>query len=121
MSESFRWCNDETVVVRTQMAIAIYLNPYGELVIRQEGQMHPDEDVWVVIAPDNVPAVIEAMQEAIGTADAPATVTKDPTAANRQRRHRDRHRDGVTPVTAGGVTDRDSAGSNQGGLPLAAE
>lgn len=68
MSDAFDWneTENENVVVRTQMAIAVYLNPCGELVIRQEGQFHPDEDVFIVIAPGNVPAVIAAMTAAAG-------------------------------------------------------
>jgi hypothetical protein len=109
------------------MAISVYLNQSGELVIRQEGQFHPSEDVWVVIAPHNVPAVIAAMEETIGLSAAPRTGTKDPTAAQRQRRRRDRQRDNgggpgvVTPatVTCGGP-NRDGGGTN-GTFPLAAE
>jgi hypothetical protein len=122
VTDAFDWLETENVTVRTQMAIAVYLNPHGELVIRQEGQFHPDEDVWVVIAPDNVPAVIEAMQQAMGMTA--GSVTKDPTAAHRQRRHRDKHRDNrdvVTPVTvANTVTDRDVARSDRDKLPLLA-
>lgn len=124
MSEFFEWHKDLKVAVRTQMAIAVYLNPYGELVLRQEGQFHPDEDVWIVIAPDNVVAVTDAMHAAMGAV--PATrVTKDRTAAKRQRRHREKHRDnqgGVTPVTGQStVTGRNVVTHSQGGLPLAAE
>ena len=123
MSDAFDWTEPENTVVRTQMAIAVYLNPFGELVIRQEGQFHPDEDTWIVIAPDNVPAVIEAMQEVMGVNSA-SVGNKDLTAANRQRRHRDRHRDnrdGVTPITgAVTVTDRDAVTPDRDSLPLLA-
>ena len=109
MSDAFDWNEADNVTVSTQMAIAVYLNTFGELVIRQEGQFHPDEDAWIVIAPNNVPAVIQAMQQVMGMTT--RTVTKDPTAANRQRRHREKHRDirdGATPVTdADTVTDHD--------------
>jgi hypothetical protein len=92
------------------MAVAVYLNQHNELVIRQEGAFHPDEDTWIVVAPGNVPAVIGAMQRTMGiAADMPA---KDPTAAERQRRRRDK-RNGHGNVTVGGrdsvrAGDRDS-------------
>jgi len=56
------WHADPDIVVRTQMAISVYRNGDGDLVIRQEGQFHPSEDVWVVIAPHHVPSVISAME-----------------------------------------------------------
>lgn len=117
MTGQFDGTDPENIVVRTQMAIAIYINPFGELVLRQEAPLYPDEDASVVIAPDNVPKVIEAMQQVMGIA-APTAVTKDPIAVDRQRRHRRKSRDAVTVVTVvESVTNRDG----QANLPLAAE
>src|SRR5271163_3040209 len=113
MSDTFDWSSDECVQVRTQMAISVYLNTHGELVIRQEGRYHPDEDVWIVISPENVPKVIVAMDGAIGLT---AVAGGDPTAAARQRnfRKRRRERDTVTPITGdGAVTDRNAKPSRQ--------
>lgn len=116
------WTTDPNIVVRTQMAISVFLNQAGDLVIRQEGQFHPDEDAWVVIVPDNVPAVIEAMQQIMGRLA--GTVTKDRTATDRQRRHRDRNRDnrdGVTPISGpAAVTARDNITANRDDIPLLA-
>jgi hypothetical protein len=99
--------------------LSVYLNQFDELVIRQEGQPYQGEDVWVVIAPANVSRVIAAMQEMMGFV-LPTTATKDTTAASRQRRHRDRHRDdgaGIAPVTVdGAVTGRAADGDGDTSL-----
>ena len=51
-TKDFDWYGDsESVVVRHQPAIAVYLNPHGEVVIRQEGQY--DEDHWIYVTRDN--------------------------------------------------------------------
>ncbi len=85
MSVDHDWTTDPDIVVRTQMAISVYLNQFGELVIRRQGQPYQGEDGWVVIAPANVSRVIAAMQETIGVT-APETVTD---------------RDTVTPTQGG--------------------
>jgi hypothetical protein len=97
----FDWIDSaEDVVVPEQAAIAVYLNPKGDVVIRQAGQYHPDEDNWIVVAPDHAPRVAEAILEAAGLAvyhpeDDQAAEPKDRTAAERQRRYRERHRNGA--------------------------
>jgi hypothetical protein len=116
---AFEWRNEdgtqtEHVVVRHQPAIAVYLNPHDQVVIRQEGHYDPDEDQWIYIAPDNVPKVAQAILEAAGyetatTCGRPLLPPKpEPlTGAQRQKRYRDKHRDGDGDAT---VTDRDGNG-----------
>lgn len=117
------WTTDPDIVVRTQMAISVFLNQAGDLVIRQEGQYHPCEDVWVIIAPENVPRVLAGIKGAMGVTVA-SGVTKDATSAARQRRHRDRNRDnrdGATPISGpAAVTERDNVTANRDDLPLLA-
>ena len=104
--EKFSWSNAD-VVIRTQPAIAVYLNPHDEVVIRQ--QCDYDEDQWVFITKENLPKLIQALLEAGGmTATAPQSMptspSKDRTAAERQRKRRAKQRDTVTPT----VTHRDA-------------
>ncbi|WP_454619343.1 hypothetical protein [Bradyrhizobium cenepequi] len=104
--------DEKDCVIRAQPETHVYLNPYGEIVIRQANW--PDEDMWVYFAPDHLPNVVERMcewagedarlavidrlrsfvlceREADGSAnDQPAR--RDPTAADRQRRYRERKR-----------------------------
>jgi hypothetical protein len=96
MSDEFDW-HDPSVVVRTQLAIAVYQNNHGEVVIRQEGQFGPDEEVFIVVAPANARAVAEAILREIGEEDRQAEparlpATRDNTNAERQRRYRERQR-----------------------------
>jgi hypothetical protein len=106
MSESFEsrdfdWLEaDEHVAVPEQQALAVYTNPRGDVVVRQRGD-YPDEDVWIIVNPANAAALAAAILEAAGYSE-PAPVTsqhrhsqpKDKTAADRQRRYRERNRHG---------------------------
>jgi hypothetical protein len=59
----FDWSRDKKdVVVPSQPAIAVYFNPRGEVVIRQEGQYHPDEDHWIYIQIENLEPLIDQLQ-----------------------------------------------------------
>jgi hypothetical protein len=49
--------NDD-VLVPSQPALAVYVNPWCQIVIRQEGEIF-EEDSWVIIGPAHVPALIE--------------------------------------------------------------
>jgi hypothetical protein len=97
----FDWvAGDANVVIREQPTTAVYTNPFGQVVIRQ--QTWPQDDVWVIVGPEHVAAVIKAMLDAAGIE--PATMFSDgaveaaprspadPTAAERQRRYRERKR-----------------------------
>lgn len=102
----------EDCVIRAQSETHVCLNPYGEIVIRQANW--PEEDMWVSFAPSHLPNVVQRMcewagedarlalierlttfvlydREADGSAkDQPAR--RDPTAATRMRRYRERKR-----------------------------
>jgi len=62
-SEDFDWSDAEAVVVPAQPAIAVYFNPRGEIVIRQEAQFHPDEDHFVYVGRKNLRPLIERLQQ----------------------------------------------------------
>jgi hypothetical protein len=58
--DEFRW-RDEITVVPSQPAIAVYFNPYDDVVIRQE--TWPDEDRWIYIRRQNLALLIRRLQE----------------------------------------------------------
>jgi hypothetical protein len=104
-TNEFDWNSDAvTVVARTQQAIAVYQNLHGAVVIREQQGWDEDADTIIVIQPEHARAVAAAILSAAGLAtDRSPRPPKDPTAANRQRRRRDRLRD-ATPE------DRDNHG-----------
>jgi hypothetical protein len=66
VSNDFSWMNakaDGVVVVPEQAAIAIYENEDGAVVIRQEAQMHPDEDDFIVIQHTYLPQLIASLEQ----------------------------------------------------------
>lgn len=90
----------DDVVVPEQAAIAVYTNPKGEVVVRQAGHHGPDEDSWIIVAPDRASAVADAILRAARLHDnqpvsGEAASPKDRTAAERQRRYRERNRNGT--------------------------
>ncbi len=112
----FDWDKDrDDLVIEEQAAIAVYLNPRGAIVIRQKGELDPETydtvDSWIIVEPHYGAALaraIMALAPQQGTLALPAP--GDRTAAERQRRHRERKRNGtVTPCDRDSVTgDRDT-------------
>jgi hypothetical protein len=94
-------------VVRHQPAIAVYRNPHDEVVIRQQDQYDDSHDHFVFITKDNVLKVVERMLAVAGiemlmdwlAEPLLLPAPKDRTAAQRQRRYRNKHRNGASPVT----------------------
>jgi hypothetical protein len=106
-SPDFDWTKDlDDLVVEDQAAIAVYLNPRGSIVIRQKGDLDERDDSWIVVEPHYAAALARAImalapqQSATLALPAPG----DRTAAERQRRHRERKRNGGDTVTAVTVT-----------------
>ena len=106
--ETFNWEDPDTLVLREQRAIAVFVNNNNEIVVRQ--RVDYDFDVYVVFAPEHAQAIAAAILDwaaAVG-----ASTRKDPTAAERQRRRRQRRTvtPHVTPSVTADVTlfDRDS-------------
>jgi hypothetical protein len=50
------------LVIPDQPAIAVYWNPTGAVVIRQEGQYGPEEDHFVYVRLHNLPLLIAKLQ-----------------------------------------------------------
>jgi hypothetical protein len=103
---------DPATFIPEQPATAIFTNPNGDLVIRQQGD-YREEDQFVVIARTNVERLLVAISETMGLEPlaAPAPLLPKPsplTSVERSRRYRDRHaqRDAV-------VTERDADGRGE--------
>jgi hypothetical protein len=112
--EDFDWRRDaDDIAIEEQLRIAVYCNPRGHVVIRQ--QDWPEDDSMVVVAPQNALALARAVLKAAGQIEALPELLgspfegaskgdrpKDPTAAERMRRYRERHRNGY------GAADRNA-------------
>jgi hypothetical protein len=96
--DRFDWSDEENVVCHEQPRSAVYFNPRGQVVIRQQADYHAfDEDSFVFFSIENVPALIEALRVCIAsnTPRPPSRVASPVTpGASRQKRYRERHRDG---------------------------
>jgi hypothetical protein len=58
------WTNSEDIILREQRSIAVYRNPWGGVVIREEAGALDDEDRWLVLASeDAVRRLIAALQK----------------------------------------------------------
>jgi hypothetical protein len=66
----FSWTNKDAVAVRQQDAIAIYENPDGDMVIRRRRDWNEEDDVWIVIARDQVRTVMQAMEKVLADLEA---------------------------------------------------
>lgn len=60
----FDWSNDASVVFPSVMAVAVYVNEDGNVVIRQK-DVFDDDDQFVAIPVENVPALIESLEQVI--------------------------------------------------------
>jgi hypothetical protein len=65
-SEGFDWVDDDSIVLRQQPAIAVYIGQNGHLVIRQERQWNEDEDTVICIAPESINIFIDKLTDACG-------------------------------------------------------
>lgn len=114
-SPEFDWSPSKdgahSIVVRHQPAIAVYLNPHDEVVVRQQDQYDESDDHFVYVTRDNVLKVAQRMLEVAGIEVAAAAEPlllappKDATAAERMRRYRHRKRNGDRKDSRNGVAE----------------
>jgi hypothetical protein len=62
----FDWLKNDAVVVPTQLALAVYENPQGAIVIRQERDWCQEEDSFIVIEQKNLMTVIDRLCDIAG-------------------------------------------------------
>jgi len=65
MSDDFDWGDKDSVVVKSQDAIAVYANGDNDLVIRRQQAWDENEDVFIVISRNYARHVIEAMERVL--------------------------------------------------------
>lgn len=64
MPDDFDWKpENEDVILPEQRTTAVYVNRWGQAVIRQEKAWDEEDDTFVIIGHANIPAVIAALQE----------------------------------------------------------
>ncbi|MBL8570196.1 MAG: hypothetical protein JNK84_14090 [Phreatobacter sp.] len=100
---------DESVL-HHQPRTAVYENPNGMVVIRQDGDFLFAEDQIVIVAPGNLSALIEALSRhspAVQTDGHGDRSSRALTAAERKRLQRERERHSVTKPVTPAVTCRD--------------
>lgn len=62
--DNFQWTvNNEDVLLPEQRTTAVYLNRWGQVVIRQERQWDEDSDPFMTIDHAHLPAVIARLQD----------------------------------------------------------
>lgn len=61
----FDWSREvgDSLVFPTVRGVAVYFNPVGHIVIRQEAGPLDDEDVWIVVPRENLGALIAALTQ----------------------------------------------------------
>jgi hypothetical protein len=71
MSENFDW-NETSIVIHEQPETAVYLNPSGQIVVRQ--RQWPDDDSFVYVSPEFAGILVRAIMDAADYApdEAPA-------------------------------------------------
>ena len=111
-NRDFDWADDDDdVIVPGQPCIACYINPRGDVVLRQHGDGFHDDDSWIWFGVEHAPVVARAILQVAGcnltvlppVAPQSRTGPRDSTAAGRQRRYRERKKRESTPD----VFDRD--------------
>jgi hypothetical protein len=103
--DEFQWFGegaDGIVIVPDQLAVAVYENVRGEIVIRQKGDMYEDQDAIVILHKIPARVIAQAIFETAGLGAMPERNERDgeaspgdgsvTPAALRQRRYRERHR-----------------------------
>jgi hypothetical protein len=58
--DRFDW-SDECVIIPDQAAIAVYVNPFGAVVIREQRPWDRDEDTFIVVQPANLRRLVGAL------------------------------------------------------------
>jgi hypothetical protein len=65
-SEEFDWNTDPSIVLHEQRRTAVYFNPGGSLVIRQQKDWDEEQDPFLLIAPENAVKFLDAVCDVFG-------------------------------------------------------
>jgi hypothetical protein len=96
----FDWCNDDSVIVPGQLAVAAYFNTTGDLILRREAAPYCDDaDAVIVIGRVHVPVFAAAMAALVDRVDNVISKPAPLSNAERQRRYRlKRNEDRTAPL-----------------------
>ncbi len=103
-NSEFNW-TDTNLVVEEQLPVACYRNPEGDVVLRQRAAWPDDDDPAIWFGPQHARAIAAAIIQVAGyqttvPAPEPAQASVKPqatSAAERQKRYRDRRKKEPTP------------------------
>lgn len=70
-ADDFNWNNDDSIVVKEQIATAIYYNNYGELVIRQKAGFYDENDHIIIITKPALESFIDQLHDRLGVISIP--------------------------------------------------
>jgi hypothetical protein len=108
------WSDCSLLVVPEQAPICVYLDDHGAIVINQQQWRESEDEVFITVRPEYVRTLCRAILKEAGIdldTEAHEISVKDATANERQRRHREKLRDGHTQrsvtVTTNLVNDPD--------------
>jgi hypothetical protein len=65
-NEVLDWRDEEPLVFRRQLSVAVYRTPDGGLVIRQERDWNEEDDTYIVTPPQNVGAFVDRLVHVAG-------------------------------------------------------
>jgi hypothetical protein len=72
-NRKFKWePENEDVLTPAQQALAVYINAWNQIVIRQEAYWNENDDSYVFIGAQHVPALIKKLQELVSLISAGA-------------------------------------------------
>jgi len=119
------WSESPLLAVPEQAPICVYIDDNGAIVINQQQWRESDDEVFITVRPEHVRTLCRAILKEAGIdldAEAREVIVKDATANERQRRHREKLRDGhaqnSVTVTTNLVNDPDEP-SHEKGVPTA--
>jgi hypothetical protein len=60
--QQFEWCDNDAVVLQEQPPTAVYINPFGAVVIRQQSMV--GDDPCLLFRPEHIPTLIARLLQA---------------------------------------------------------
>jgi hypothetical protein len=108
------WSESPLLVIPEQAPICVFMDDDGAIVINQQQWRESDDEVFITVRPEHVRTLCKAILKEAGIdldTEAREVGIKDATANERQRRHREKLRDGhaqnSVTVTTNLVNDPD--------------
>jgi hypothetical protein len=68
---------ESTVCIHEQMKTGVFVNTGGQIVVRQEATNYGDDDHWIIVSKEHVPALVAAIEAAAASPEAGFTQFED--------------------------------------------